>query len=43
MAKVVKRHSIDFLNLDFACLQYHQDKDAQWAGDYAEGIHSLGK
>ncbi len=33
----------DSLTLDFACLQCHQDKDVQWAADYAEGVHSLGK
>lgn len=33
----------DFTTLDFACLQCHQDKDTNWAGEYAEGIHTLGK
>ncbi|MFQ5997623.1 MAG: multiheme c-type cytochrome, partial [Dehalococcoidales bacterium] len=33
----------DSLTLDFVCLQCHQDKDVQWAADYAEGVHSLGK
>lgn len=33
----------DFLTLDFACLGCHQDKDVEWAGEYAEGVHSLGK
>ncbi len=33
----------DSLTLDFACLSCHQDKDAQWASEYSEGIHSLGK
>jgi len=33
----------DFLTLDFACLQCHQDKDIDWAAEYAEDVHSLGK
>ncbi|MCL4459420.1 MAG: cytochrome c3 family protein [Chloroflexi bacterium] len=32
-----------YLTLDFACLQCHKDKDVQWAANYAQGIHSLGK
>jgi hypothetical protein len=33
----------DFITLDFACLQCHQDKDTSWAADYAKGVHGLGK
>ena len=34
----------DFVTLDFACLQCHQDKDIQWAGNNTEDdIHSQGK
>jgi hypothetical protein len=33
----------DFVTLDFACLQCHQDKNAQWAAQFAEDVHSLGK
>ena len=33
----------DFLTLDFTCLQCHEGRDVQWAGEYAEGVHSQGK
>jgi len=32
-----------YVTLGFACLQCHQDKDLEWAGDYAPGVHTLGK
>jgi hypothetical protein len=31
------------ITLDFACLQCHQTQDVNWAAQYAEGIHTLGK
>ena len=33
----------DAVTLDWACLACHQDEDVDWAADYTEGIHSLGK
>jgi uncharacterized repeat protein (TIGR01451 family) len=31
------------ITLDFACLQCHQTRDVNWAAQYANGIHTLGK
>ena len=32
-----------FLTLNFTCLSCHPDQDIDWAGTYAEGVHSLGR
>jgi uncharacterized repeat protein (TIGR01451 family) len=37
------RFAIGQITLDFACLQCHQTQDVNWAAQYAEGIHTLGK
>lgn len=37
------KYAKNFITLDFACLNCHQDKDKEWAATNASGIHSLGK
>ncbi len=33
----------EFVTLEFACLQCHQDRTVQWAAQYAEQAHTFGK
>jgi nitrate reductase cytochrome c-type subunit len=37
------KYAKDFVELRFACLGCHIDKDVAWAAQHAKGVHSLGK
>jgi hypothetical protein len=37
------KYAKDFVELRFACLGCHIDKDVTWAAQHAKGVHSLGK
>jgi hypothetical protein len=40
---VMAEFSKGFVTLDFACLNCHKNKDMNWAGAKAKGIHAYGK